>query len=523
MPTLPPVQESYWLSSTDATAYPALQADTEADVAVIGGGIAGLSTAWELTRAGRSVVLLEAGRIAAGVSGYTTAKLSSLHTLIYAHLRGARGPRAARDYARSQQEAVEHVAGICGELGIDAELERTAAYTYATEPHRVDELRAEAEAASEAGLAAAFTTDTELPYPVAGAVRVEHQAQFHPRRFLLALAEDIVRRGGHILEETRAVGLDTAGPCRVTAENGSTVTARDVVVATHYPVFDRALLFSRLEPRRELVVAAVLDADRAPRGMYITPEQHTRSVRTAPYGDGRRLLIVTGESSAPGSEDAAERFVRLAAWTHEHFPTAEIAYRWATQDNDTTDRLPYVGHFHPGARHVFVATGFGGWGLSNGVMSGRLLTDLITGAEPPPWADLFDPRRLNPLREAPALLKLQLSVAGHFVGDRLRPSHVGSVAEIAPGDGAVVRVGGQRCAVYRDESGTAHAVSARCTHLGCLVRFNEAETAWECPCHGSRFAVDGSVLQGPATRPLAPRDLPDAAAEPGSGEEGAQP
>ena len=207
MPTLPPVQESYWLSSTDATAYPALQADTEADVAVIGGGIAGLSTAWELTRAGRSVVLLEAGRIAAGVSGYTTAKLSSLHTLIYAHLRGARGPRAARDYARSQQEAVEHVAGICGELGIDAELERTAAYTYAIEPHRVDELRAEAEAASEAGLAAAFTTDTELPYPVAGAVRVEHQAQFHPRRFLLALAEDIVRRGGRILEETRKQGL----------------------------------------------------------------------------------------------------------------------------------------------------------------------------------------------------------------------------------------------------------------------------------------------------------------------------
>ena len=331
-----------------------------------------------------------------------------------------------------------------------------------------------------------------------------------------AVASFVTEQAIDLFSPVALLFVGVAGALRDSASLG------DVVVATHYPVFDRALLFSRLEPRRELVVAAVLDADRAPRGMYITPEQHTRSVRTAPYGDGRRLLIVTGESSAPGSENAAERFVRLAAWTHEHFPTAEIAYRWATQDNDTTDRLPYVGHFHPGARHVFVATGFGGWGLSNGVMSGRLLTDLITGAEPPPWADLFDPRRLNPLREAPALLKLQLSVAGHFVGDRLRPSHVGSVAEIAPGDGAVVRVGGQRCAVYRDESGTAHAVSARCTHLGCLVRFNEAETAWECPCHGSRFAVDGSVLQGPATRPLAPRDLPDAA-EPGSGEEGAQP
>ncbi len=241
--------------------------------------------------------------------------------------------------------------------------------------------------------------------------------------------------------------------------------------------------------------------------MYITPENDTRSVRTAPYGDGRRLLIVTGERFLPGTADVAERFERLRAWVADRFPDARIVHRWATQDNDSTDRVPYIGPFHPGARHTYVATGFGGWGMAGGALTGRLLAAYLTDAELPPWAGLYDPRRLPGLREAPSLLGLQATVAKHFVGDRLRSTHVDSVEEIAPGGGALVRIDGRRCAVHRDAEGQLHAVSSRCTHLGCLVHFNEAERAWECPCHGSRFAPDGSVLQGPATHPLERRDL----------------
>jgi Rieske Fe-S protein len=284
------------------------------------------------------------------------------------------------------------------------------------------------------------------------------------------------------------------------------VTATDVVVATHYPVFDRALLFTRLAPRRELVVAAPIAPDRDPAGIYITPEQNTRSVRTAPYRDGRRLLIVTGEHFTPGASNVVERFERLLAWTTERFPGADVAYRWATQDDSTTDHLPYVGLFHSGAKHVYVATGFGGWGMSTGVMAGKLLAGLIGGAEKP-WARLYDPRRLHPAREAIPFVKAQAKVAGHFIGDRLRPSHVDSVDAIGPGTGAVLRAGGTRRAVYRDEAGELHAVSARCTHLGCIVHFNDAERAWECPCHGSRFAIDGSVIQGPANKPLERREI----------------
>lgn len=494
---------SYWLESAEPTGHPALTGDFEADVAVIGGGIAGLCTAWELAGRGRTVVVLEAGRVAAGTTGHTTAKLSVQHTLIYARLRKQHGAEAAALYARSQQEAVDHVRTTATELGIDCDLEERASYTYARD---VDAIRAEVAAAREAGLAAEFTTETSLPFAVPAAIRVEGQAQFHPVKYLRELTRQMVDGGVTVFENTRVSGLSEGEPCRLTTEDGHQVTAKDVVVATHYPIFDRALLFSRLEPHRELVVAAPIPAESDPAGMYITPDEGTRSVRTAPYGE-QRLLIVTGEShtpGAPGRGGASARLERLADWTRTHFG-CEPEYHWAAQDSATTDGVPYVGPLHPLASHVHVATGFGGWGMSNGVMAARLLAGRLTG-ESVAWERLYDPRRLHPLREARTALGLQAKVAYHFVGDRVRGSG-GSPAELPPGSGAVMRVGGQRCAVYRDDDGALHAVSARCTHLGCLVRFNDAERSWDCPCHGSRFAVTGEVLEGPAVKPLERRDL----------------
>ncbi|CAM5610153.1 hypothetical protein SMICM304S_10806 [Streptomyces microflavus] len=268
------------------------------------------------------------------------------------------------------------------------------------------------------------------------------QAQFHPRKYLLALADDITAQGGLIYERVRVTGLSEGSPCKVTTEGAVTITAEDVIVATHFPVFDRALHFARLSPRRELVVAAPIAVGRAPKHMCVTDDMGKRSVRTAPLDGGRRLLVVTGESFTPGAGDSHQRFLRLDRWVHDHFPVGETAYRWAAQDNDVSDGVPLVGLFHPGARHVYVATGFGGWGMSGGAMAGQLLAALVTGAQPE-WAGLYDPRRLwSTLREAPALLKQQVEVVRHFVGDRAKTTHVDSVAEIAPGSGAVVRIRG---------------------------------------------------------------------------------
>jgi glycine/D-amino acid oxidase-like deaminating enzyme/nitrite reductase/ring-hydroxylating ferredoxin subunit len=492
--------ESYWIASTEATAYPPVEGEIAVETAVVGGGIAGLCTAWELARAGRKVAVVEAERIVTGVTGNTTAKLSAQHGAIYAHLRDAFGDGAAHDYASAQTDAIEHVAAVAGELGVDCDFERAPSFVYTGSEDGVEALREEAEAAREAGLDAAFTTETGLPFPVAGAVRVEDQAQFHPRKFLLALAADLVAQGGKVFERSRVTGLESDGTGHVLAvEGGGTVRCDEAVIATQFPVIDRIKLYARLTPRRELVVAAPVPDEADPGGMYLTKEDHLRSVRTAPYGEGRRLLIVTGEAFTPGEPGAAERLERLTAWTNEHFATGPIAYRWSAQDYTTTDRVPFVGRLSR-EDSVYVACGFGGWGMSNGVAAARMIAGAATGA-PRPWAELFGPGRFHLLTEAGRLAANQAGVMRHLIGDRVRtvPTAPG---DLAPGEGAVMRLDGALRAVYRDEDGGLRILSSTCTHMGCVVGFNDAERTWECPCHGSRFSTGGAVLQGPAAKPL---------------------
>ncbi|MET9397103.1 FAD-dependent oxidoreductase [Kitasatospora sp. NPDC002965] len=499
------------MQSVDMPACPSLTAPAETDVVVVGAGIAGLSTAWELSRAGLKVVVLEAGRIAAGVTGHTTGKVTALHASVYSRLRSRHGEGAARLYAASQSAALKRIVEVAEELAVDCEIERRPAFTYGEDPSSVEALHAEVTAARDAGLDAAFVTDTGLPFPVAGAVRVEEQAQFHPLKYLRALADDLTAHGGRIYENTRVTALDAGEPCRLTTASGATATARHVVVATHHPVFDHALLSARLTQHRDLVIAGPVPADQDPQGMYITSESGKRSVRTAPAPDGTRLLIVTGEAFTPGDgEDTEVRYARLRSWTEERFPGFRTTHRWAAQDNSSTDTLPLIGRLRPGAEHVYTATGFAGWGMTGGVVAGQLLTSLITATPHPAWAQLYDPHRPGAtLRTAPEILKAQWDAGKHFVKDRLETLGDGTngpVAALRPGEGTVVRADGKPCAVHRDDQGALHAVSAVCTHLGCLVAFNNAERTWECPCHGSRFAVDGEVLQGPALHPLEQRD-----------------
>lgn len=498
-PVLPGKAASLWLDTAPATDYPALAARLAVDVVVIGGGIAGLTAASLLKEAGRTVAVLEAGRILQGVTGQTTAKITSQHGLIYDRLLQQVGEAKARAYAEANQAAIELIQHTVNARHVDCNFERTEAYTFAESAEDVEPLRREVEAALRLGLPASFVETTPLPFPVQGAIRFENQAQFHPVKYLQALARGIEGDGSHIFENSAALRLAAGEPCVVGTASGS-ITARDVIIATHYPFNDHSLYALRLSPHRHYLLGLRLEGA-APRGMFIdTQRRHSLRV----HGTGAdEIVLAVGEGHTVGEGgDTRVHYQRLEQWARSVLPVASVEYYWSTQDHRSIDGVPYIGRASPLHGHVHVATGFGGWGMSNGTVAGLLLRDRILGRENP-WAEVFDPMRLG-LAGVPALGRHALSVARHWMGDRLNLR----TPAVARGEGEIVSTAQGHLAVYRDAAGVTHALSATCTHMGCLVQWNSAETSWDCPCHGSRFGIDGKVLHGPAHKPLAPRILP---------------
>jgi glycine/D-amino acid oxidase-like deaminating enzyme/nitrite reductase/ring-hydroxylating ferredoxin subunit len=506
MSDAPARPSSLWIETTPQTDYPLLAPGVEVDVAVAGGGIAGITTAYLLKRAGRSVALLESKRILHGATGYTTAKVTAGHGLTYARLERRLGGEAARLYAAAQTRGLELVRQVVADEGIDCELEERVNYVYADTAEEVGRVREEAAAAQRAGLPASFVHELELPYAVAGAARLEGQAQFHPRKYLLALAARIDGDGSHVFEQTRLLDVDAGRPLRVKTDRGE-LRAGHLVVATHLPVLDRGLFFAKAHPSRSYAVAARVPPDRLPLLMAINVGTPTRSLRTA-RDDRGPLLILGGEGHRPGAEeDTGRRFEALELFGRRWFGAEDFPYRWATQDYSPVDGVPYVGRLGMGERHVWVATGFRKWGMTNGTVAAELLVDGIL-ARANRFSPLFDAQRLNARASLPGLVRENLEVARRFVFDRLRRGGPAELEELAPGDGRIARMRGRATAVYRDETGFVHALSPVCTHLGCHVAWNRAERTWDCPCHGSRFSGEGHVIQGPAVRDLEPRNAP---------------
>ncbi len=502
-----PLNRPLWLEHAD-TAFPALEGDLDVDVAVVGAGITGTTTAYLLKAAGKRVALLEASRIAFGATGYTTAKLTVGHSLIYRALVDSFGVETARLYARSNQEAIERVSDLVEQHGIDCDFERTSNYVYAEGASGATDIEREVAAAQAAGVAAELTTETDLPYAVAAAVRVAGQAQFHPWKYVAALARLVEGGGSRVFESTRATDVRSGSPCTVETSGGR-VRAQHVVIATQLPFVDRSFLFAKAHPTKSYAVAATVDEQGAPRGMYISVDQPTRSVRSTPGPDGRRVLVVGGEGHKPGNEpDTDERYARLERFLLERFDVEGPEYRWSTHDYTPVDRLPYIGRLRRGDEHVLGATGFAKWGMTKGTLAASLLSDAILGRSNQ-YAELYDANRLDLGRSARRFAKENATVGAFFFRDRLRTRDGREAIErLSPGEGTIVRAGAKQYAVHRDDHGTLHTLSARCTHLGCIGGWNPADRAWECPCHGSRFGGDGTLVQGPATDDLPRQELP---------------
>jgi glycine/D-amino acid oxidase-like deaminating enzyme/nitrite reductase/ring-hydroxylating ferredoxin subunit len=489
-------RDSLWLSTAPESGYPSLEGDLETDVVVLGGGIAGLTTALLLKRQGARVIVIEADLVGSGVTGCTTAKVSALQSTIYSTIRGRNGTDAAAAYAEASLAAVGQVAELADDLEIDCELARRPAFTYGATTGESSSIEDEHEAAAEAGLPVRLVDSPDLPYPVHGAVQLDDQLQLHPVRYVQGLAAGVDGGGSRIFERTRATGVDEGSACAVET-TGGTVRADQVVVATHYPIFDRGLYFARLNAQRSYCIAATLKAgDSPPQGMSISAGTPTRSIRS--HGE---VLIVGGEGHSSGSSDASpQRFLQLERFAREHWQVAAVTHRWSAQDPVPYDHLPVIGPYRPGSSRLWVTSGFMKWGLTTATFGASILADLIAG-RPSDWASPFSPLRVSP-RSAHELAQLGAKFSFDFVLDRVKPPDAGSAEGVPAGEARVVRDGLGKKGVYRNDAGVVHAVSLRCTHMGCLLRFNSAELSWDCPCHGSRFGVDGRVLEGPAVHPL---------------------
>jgi len=503
-PPLAGTHESLWIETTSGTDYNALEDGLDVDVAVVGGGIAGVSAAAELREAGRSVALVERDRILEGVTGHTTAKLTALHGLVYDHLLEHFGEERARQYAEANQSAIDAVESTVEDRDVDCEFERTPAYTYVESPEDRDRIEAEVEAAQRLDLPASLEESTDLPFDTAAAIRLDGQARFHPRKYLLALAEGIPGEDGYVFEETRATDVDDGDPCEVTTDRG-TITADAVVVATHFPVFDEARYYERLAPKRSYVLAARLSGD-APSGMYYQTDGSHFSVRPTAAGDESTVLI-GGQSHRTGHGGSTiDRYGTLEQKAFDRLDVESIEYRWSTQDYVSVDRIPFVGRLGPQSENVYAATGFGGWGMTNGVAAGTVLRDLIVDGDSE-WAAVYDPMRFEAEASADDFRHHNEHDVKHYLTDYGDLPREGGVESVDPGEGAVLDLDEGPTAVHRDEDGEVHTVSAVCSHMGCLVHWNDAERSWDCPCHGSRFDADGSVLDSPANDPLSDLDV----------------
>jgi glycine/D-amino acid oxidase-like deaminating enzyme len=494
---------SLWVATGGLTDYASLQAVIDVDVAVIGGGIAGLTAALALKRAGHTVAVLEAARVGTGVTGNTTGKITSLHRLVYTELAGRHGADTARSYGMANEAAIEHVAATVADEGIDCDFRRVSNYTYAETDHALALVREEADLAVRLGLPSSFTTEVPLPFAVKGAVRFDGQAQIHAVKYLQGLARAVDGDGSFVFEESRALGFQDGSPAAVHTERGS-VRARDVIVATNLPFGDRGIFDERCYPHRSYIVAARTAFPRLD-ATFISVDEPMRSILTVDV-DGISYVLAGGEGHpAAENTDSAERYRRLTAFARDGLGASEVVFRWSTQDAMPVDGLPYVGLMSPASRHLHVITGLRKWGLTNGTAAALMLTDALCGRHNP-WAAVFDSTRNAPASGAARSAKATLSAAapGLTGGLTSRPA-------LAPGEGGVVDVAGEKTAVYIGPAGDVHAVSAVCTHLGCTVGFNPAEVTWDCPCHGSRFTTDGTVIQGPASRNLASKPAPPGA------------
>ncbi|WP_010243875.1 FAD-dependent oxidoreductase [Acetivibrio cellulolyticus] len=491
--------QSYWMASTQQPEYPVLNEDIKVDIAIIGGGFAGISTAYMLSKHGIKAAILEADHILQGTTGHTTAKVTSQHELIYSKIKSLMNEEYAKQYADANETAIRMIEKIASENNIECDFVPESAYAFTQDDNYVNKISDEVKVATSLGIKAAYVDEIPFSIPIKAAIRFDNQAQFHPRKFLLPLAKKVTESGIQIFEQSRVVDIEEDGNYILITNQGKKVTAEKVIIASHYPCYNKhGMYFSRIYPERSYALA-IKAKEKYPGGMYINLEEPARSIRSQ-KSDNSELIIVGGDHHKTGQgEDTILHYETLVDFAAKIFTVEDIPYRWSTQDCMTLDNVPYVGHFTSKTPNMYVATGYGKWGMTNSMASAMILSDLIVKGESP-WQEVYNPSRQTIVASAKNFVVENLNVAKELIGGKITPPPAN--IDIKPGEGKIIEANGHKAGAYRDEKGTLHVVDTTCTHMGCELSWNSAEKTWDCPCHGSRFTYEGDIVEGPAVKPL---------------------
>ncbi|WP_181304090.1 FAD-dependent oxidoreductase [Rufibacter sp. XAAS-G3-1] len=486
---------SIWRQDADHTTYPQLQGSLVADAVIIGGGITGITTAHLLASAGKRVVVLEALKVAESTTGYSTGNLYAPVGEYLHQLKAKYDQETVNALTASRRAAINLIESLVQRYSIDCHFKRVPFYFLTEHPAEDSCIKDEFETALAAGLPAHFDTSSPLPYPISSALRLDGQAQFNPMAYVKELAAHTSGPNCLIFENSKVLKVDEGKTHVVHTQHGK-VRARQVVHATHTPK-GIWFLHTLLGPYREYALAVSLNSLPPEGTFWAYHAMHHHSLRPYTNDQGEHFLLILGESHKVGhKEDNEENFRKLEEYVRERFDVKAVEYRWAAQQYKPADSLPYIGRKHSGSE-IYVATGFEADGLTYGTLSAMILSDLMLGKENQ-WAEMYSPTRHQPLKAAPKFIKENVDVMVQYLKDLPYRSQVEELADISSGEGKNIELDGKNYGAYRDDTGKLHVVSAVCTHMACLVHFNKAEKSWDCPCHGSRFDVDGRVLEGPA-------------------------
>ncbi|MDO3410130.1 FAD-dependent oxidoreductase [Saccharibacillus sp. CPCC 101409] len=497
---LPRYPQSMWRTITTLPTFPELREDIEVDVTVVGAGIAGVTTAYLLSLEGYKVALIDAGRILDGTTGYTTAKISAQHGMIYSEFLTNFRPEIAKAYYEANDEALRFIRETVRANDIDCDFKEETAYVYTNQEDKVDDLRKEFDAYQELGIPGQWHEGLPIPVEAKAAISMPGQAQFNPLKYLKFLVEKIVENGGVVYENTTIEDAEYGKPIQVfTTDKANTIRCNEMVVASHYPFWNfQAGYFSRLKIERSYALA-VKPETTFQGGMYVSIDDEKRSIRSATF-EGEEVLIVGGENHEPGKSDKTfDHYLALEKFAGTTFGVTEIPFRWSAQDITTLDKIPYIGPFSSDYPFVFIATGFNKWGMTNGTVAGLLLRDNIL-RRTNPYMDVFNPGRFND-KSMNQNIVTGFKMAKELIAGKFAGAHE-KLSNLEPDQGALVRHHGKKVGAYRDPQGELFLVDTTCTHMGCETAWNEAERSWDCPCHGSRFSYSGEVLEGPAKEPL---------------------